>query len=348
MYLRHVFYDIRKSANQVEAKMNSSNKKNDISFKLLLAVSILFTLFSCENEDYLEEFYLPRGYKDTLVLYDTLITHDTIVQRDTILNLDYDTIVVFDTVVVHDTVLLKYFKVPRYIAHAGGGIEGYTYTNSLEALNYSYELGFRSFEIDMVEDKNGKILGAHDWEHWAQITGCDSTLPVTEEHFLTHQVFDKFTPMSMDMINQWFTEHPDAILVTDKINSPKKMASQFVDKSRLIMELFSFDAIKEAKECGVEFMMSENVLDEIDGDYVDKLIYILNEDIKYISISRRSIEKYKNLLVKCKKSGVKVFVYHVNYDEGKDEEYVYYNELQYVYGMYADSWIGEFLDDQLY
>lgn len=331
--------------------MNNSvkKKKNDISFKLLLAVSILFTFFSCEKEDYLERHYLPRGYKDTLVLYDTLITHDTIVQRDTIVNLDtlmqYDTLVVFDTVVVHDTVLLKYFKVPRYIAHAGGGIDGYTYTNSLEALNYSYDLGFRSFEIDLVEDKNGKILGAHDWEHWAEITGCDSTLPVTEEHFLTHQVFDKFTPMSMDMINQWFTEHPDAILVTDKINSPKKMASQFVDKSRLIMELFSFDAIEEAKECGVEFMMTEGLLLKIEGD---RLQYLLDNNIKYVAISRRNIEGYKDLLKQCKKQGIKFFVFNVNFDEGKDEEYVYYNELQYVYGMYADSWIGEFSDDQLY
>jgi hypothetical protein len=323
-----------KSANQIEIKMNNSvkKKKNDISFKLLLAVSILFTFFSCEKEDYLERHYLPRGYKDTLVLYDTLITHDTIVQRDTILNLD--------TVVVHDTVLLKYFKVPRYIAHAGGGIDGYTYTNSLEALNYSYDLGFRSFEIDLVEDKNGKILGAHDWEHWAQLTGCDSTLPVTEEHFLTHQVFDKFTPMSMDMINQWFAEHPDAILVTDKINSPKKMASQFVDKSRLMMELFSFDAIEEAKECGVEFMMSENLLPQIKEG--NRLQYILDNDIKYLAISRSSIEKYKDLLMQIRKYGIKVFVFHINFVEGKDEEYVYYNELQYVYGMYADKWIDEF------
>jgi hypothetical protein len=325
--------------------MNNSvkKKKNDISFKLLLAVSILFTFFSCEKEDYLEKRYLSRGYKDTLVLYDTLITHDTIVQRDTIVNLDtlmqHDTLVVFDTVVVHDTVLLKYFKVPRYIAHAGGEIDGYTYTNSLEALNYSYELGFRSFEIDFVEDKNGKILGAHDWEHWAQLTGCDSTLPVTEEHFLTHQVFDKFTPMSMDMINQWFAEHPDAILVTDKINSPKKMASQFVDKSRLMMELFSFDAIEEAKECGVEFMMSENVLNSIEGD---KLQFLIENDIEYLAVSRRIIKDYEKLFVQCKKKGIKIFVFNVNFDEGKDEEYVYYNELQYVYGMYADKWIDEF------
>jgi hypothetical protein len=325
--------------------MNNSvkKKKNDISFKLLLAVSILFTFFSCEKEDYLEKRYLSRGYKDTLVLYDTLITHDTIVQRDTVVNLDtlmqYDTLVVFDTVVVHDTVLLKYFKVPRYIAHAGGEIDGYTYTNSLEALNYSYELGFRSFEIDFVEDKNGKILGAHDWEHWAQLTGCDSTLPVTEEHFLTHQVFDKFTPMSMDMINQWFAEHPDAILVTDKINSPKKMASQFVDKSRLMMELFSFDAIEEAKECGVEFMMSENVLNSIEGD---KLQFLIENDIEYLAVSRRIIKDYEKLFVQCKKKGIKIFVFNVNFDEGKDEEYVYYNELQYVYGMYADKWIDEF------
>lgn len=303
--------------------MNSSvkKKKNDISFKLLLAVSILFTFFSCEKEDYLERHYLPRGYKDTLVLYDTLIAYDTVVQRD--------------------TVLLKYFKVPRYIAHAGGGIEGINYTNSLEALNYSYELGFRSFEIDLVEDKNGKILGAHDW---AEKTGCDSTLPVTEEHFLTHKFLDRFTLMSMDMINQWFTEHPDAILVTDKINSPKKMASQFVDKSRLIMELFSFDAIEEAKECGVEFMMTGDLLNNIEGD---KLQFLIENDIEYLAVSRRMIKDYEDLFVQCKKKGIKIFVFHVNY-EGKDEEYVYYNELQYVYGMYADSWIGEFSDDQLY
>lgn len=43
-----------------------------------------------------------------------------------------------------------------YIAHAGGGVENYTYTNSLESLNSSYEQGFRFFELDLEEGKLGK------------------------------------------------------------------------------------------------------------------------------------------------------------------------------------------------
>ena len=61
-----------------------------------------------------------------------------------------------------------------YIAHGGGGIEGRTYTNSLESLNSSYEQGFRFFELDIIEDIYGNILAAHDWTHWKSITSCDS------------------------------------------------------------------------------------------------------------------------------------------------------------------------------
>jgi hypothetical protein len=48
----------------------------------------------------------------------------------------------------------------------------------------------------------------------------------------------------MEMINQWFADHEDAVLVTDKIDDPEKMDSLFVDKERLYMELF----VKSAEE----------------------------------------------------------------------------------------------------
>ena len=40
-------------------------------------------------------------------------------------------------------------------------------------------------------------------------------------------------------------------------------------------------------------------------------------------------------------AGIKVFVFNVNFDSGKDEQYVYDNELGLVYGMYADKWITD-------
>lgn len=164
---------------------------------------------------------------------------------------------------------------------------------------------------------------------------------VTEEHFFTHKINGKFTPLNMDMINQWFSEHEDAVLVTDKIDNPEKMSSLFIDKDRLYMELFSFEAIEEAKALGINYMMSENVLYQIKKD---KLKYLIDNEILAIAISRRKIEDkdYKELFTKCKENNIKVWVFHVNFDSGKDEKYVYENEMPYIYGMYADKWIDEF------
>lgn len=291
-----------------------------------------------------------------------------------------------------------------YIAHAGGGVENYTYTNSLESLNSSYEQGFRFFELDLEEGKHGEILATHDWTHWKSITSCDSifekevcdtttttvaldsisisikcdtlsiimedtidiiiecdtsyitveydslvtnidcklvTNIVTEEHFLTHKIYDKFTPMNMEMINQWFADHEDAVLVTDKIDDPEKMDSLFVDKERLYMELFSFESIAKAKELGINYMMSENVLYQIVGK---KYEYLIENEIPALAVSRRLIERdeYKELFLNCKANNIKVWVFHVNFNTGKDEKYVYDNEMQYIYGMYADKWIEEF------
>jgi hypothetical protein len=46
---------------------------------------------------------------------------------------------------------------PLFIAHAGGAIGHYTYTNSLEALNSNYEKGFRFFEIDLSWTSDGDL-----------------------------------------------------------------------------------------------------------------------------------------------------------------------------------------------
>ena len=297
----------------------------------------------------------------------------------------------------------------RYIAHGGGEIDGFTYTNSLEALNKSYADGFRMFELDIIEDTLGNIIAAHDWMHLKNIMGCDSikeievcdtitsiikmdsvcfkiecdtieildepasdsdsldiiikcdtlyttveydsivttidcrieTTTITEEHFLTHKIYEKYTPMNMERINQWFSEHEDAVLVTDKINKPEKMSSLFIDKSRLMMELFTFEAIEEAKSNGVNFMMTEGLLYPV---VHDKLQSLLDNNIQNLAVSRRLLENniFRELFSECTRNNIKVYVFSINFDPGKDEKYVYDNEMQYIYGMYADKWIEEF------
>jgi hypothetical protein len=49
-----------------------------------------------------------------------------------------------------------------YIAHELGSIDGYAYTNTVEAFRASYRKGFRLFECDLVRLRDGTVLVAHD------------------------------------------------------------------------------------------------------------------------------------------------------------------------------------------
>ncbi len=224
----------------------------------------------------------------------------------------------------------------RYIAHAGGMIEGKRYTNSLEALNQQYDKGFRLFELDICKTSDGKYVAMHDWKHWKKATGYKDSMPVTHKEFLKHKLFEKLTPLDLERINNWFTQHKDAILVTDKINEPKQFSKVFIDKNRLMMELFSKNAIKEGIDAKIKSaILSQEVLDSMQGNKVEELKKM---GITEVAFSRRNIAESIELLKELKKNNIRVYVYHINQDTGKDEEYVTKYEMDLIYGMYADNW----------
>lgn len=224
----------------------------------------------------------------------------------------------------------------RYIAHGGGEINKVRYTNTREALDYSYQKGFRLFELDIIETSDGKWVAAHDWNMWSRFTDYQGSLPPTLAEFNKEVIYGDYHTMDLSEINDWFEEHEDATLVTDKVNEPIAFAEAFIDKKRLIMELFSQLAIEEALQNGIKVMMSQEPLMKLKGDKTD---YLNINNIEYVAVSRRIISSKKELLLKFKENGIKVYVYNVNFDPGKDEKYVYDNELGLVYGMYADKWV---------
>jgi phosphoglycerol transferase MdoB-like AlkP superfamily enzyme len=223
----------------------------------------------------------------------------------------------------------------RYIAHAGGMIDGLPYTNSLEALDLNYRLGFRMFELDIRRASDNVFVAVHEWDEWEEITGYSGPMPPSHDVFITSRLYGKYTPLDIHRINEWFSDHPDAILVTDKINEPAEFSDKFLDRNRLMMELFTLEAVREGFRCGIMSPMPTwNVLKDIQGD---KVGFLKDLGVKDVAASRRVIEKNIPLLLKLKQNGIRVYVFHVNYDKGKDEEYVIRHEMDYVYGMYADK-----------
>ncbi|CAM4317237.1 hypothetical protein ZORO111903_13095 [Zobellia roscoffensis] len=224
----------------------------------------------------------------------------------------------------------------RYIAHAGGEIDGVKSTNTKNALDENYKKGFRLFELDIIETSDGKLVAAHDWAMWARFTDYPGELPPSHSEFMKHKIYGAYTTLDLKGINSWFKAHPDATLVTDKVNNPIDFANQFIDKDRLLMELFSPMAVEDASQHGIHAMISQEPLLKIKGD---KLQWLTINNVKHVALSRRILSAQKKLMLQLRDNGIKVYVYNVNFDPGKDETYVQENEIGLVYGMYADKWV---------
>ena len=224
----------------------------------------------------------------------------------------------------------------RFIAHAGGILDGLTYTNCREALDNSYAKGFRLFELDLIKTSDDFIVAAHDWVSWANNSGYKGELPVSKEEFLSYKIFRKYAPMDMDSINEWFLKHPDAILVTDKINEPSLLADRFVDKERLMMEVFTNEAVKDGLQVGIKSVMPSH---DLVVNYSKKELKELAEaGVNAVAISRRYINENKEQLMFLKELGIKAYAFHLNMEMNINENFVVKHEMDYIHGIYADKW----------
>jgi len=210
-----------------------------------------------------------------------------------------------------------------FIAHAGGAIDGISYTNCLEAMDLSYSKGCRLFELDLVETTDGKIVAKHDPPE------------ITEAEFMSQLIEGKYTPMNMETINCWFQNHPDAVLITDKINDPERIYNEFLFRNRLIMELFSWEAVDKAIALGIKPMVSENLIFE--DTNIEQILE--EKEIEYICMSRYAIAGNEDFLKRLKEKGIKNYVYHLEWEINgiPAEQYVWYHEMKFCYGMYAND-----------
>lgn len=227
----------------------------------------------------------------------------------------------------------------RFIAHAGSAIDGITYTNSLEAMNLAYRKGFRLIELDIIQTSDGHFVASHDWDFWQKQTGYEGEVPADLATFKRYKFQGKYHLPTIDEINEWFREHPDAVLVTDKVNDPEAFVPGFVDRKRLMMELFSLEAIEAAQQLKIRApILTESLLPALGAD---KVADLQKRNIDHVAVSRRTIEADTALYGKMKDTGIKVYAFHINHDPLYDEPYCARSLMDYCYGLYADNWSFE-------
>jgi hypothetical protein len=218
----------------------------------------------------------------------------------------------------------------RYIAHAGGGIDGHFYTDSLEALNASYTKGFRMFELDLVITRDGKIVAAHDWDSWKSYTGFPGEIPPTLNEFLQYKIFGLFTPLSRYDIENWFSVHSDCILVTDKITDFALLKKAFSFRDRILIETFSLSDYVSAFKTGFKYPMLS--LDSVkcgeEGMYMET--FIVKNKVPMAVVPKEVKDMYSMQIGFINENNGYVFAF-----TSDDEQYLPGNSD--LFGVYTNS-----------
>lgn len=109
------------------------------------------------------------------------------------------------------------------IYHAGGIIDGNSYTNSREALEKTLADGNYFIEIDLRYTSDHHLVCAHSWTD----VYPEEYEPTLEE-FLSSKVQGKFTPMTAEDLIGYMRENPQMHLITD-VKSHDRLAEMITE-----------------------------------------------------------------------------------------------------------------------
>lgn len=139
------------------------------------------------------------------------------------------------------------------IGHGGGGIDGRTYTNSLEAWNYAYSRGNRVMDADLRFTTDGELVLLHSWnDNLEQTTSSmldskmlidknghvqciqDGTSKTDFKTFMARKIYRLYTPMSCETMLRYMQTHPDLYVATDMKDDVVKSYRYIVNKAKAL------------------------------------------------------------------------------------------------------------------
>lgn len=149
----------------------------------------------------------------------------------------------------------------RAIAHAGGRVAGLDYTNSREALEYSYRAGFRCFELDFNRTSDGKLALIHDWKRtWARLFPGQIHAQPDLAGFLAAPMAGGLTQLCLDGLLEWMRERRECLVVADVKQDNVATLEQIVRaapdlQTRIIAQVYCPEELPEVRALGFECVL---------------------------------------------------------------------------------------------
>ena len=207
-------------------------------------------------------------------------------------------------------------RMPRAIAHAMGGIEKTTYTNSLEAFQLTYANGCRYLEADLWVTADAQLVLFHD--------GLEGQFKIREgftaAEYSGIRIFGKFTPIGMDSLTRLFVEKPDWYLVTDVKNDQRQALTLLcaalhpngVDcRERVIPQIYNTgDDLEIVKKIGFRRVIF--ALYRMGSIRDDDIVQFARKNPEIVAITMPKGRWNKKLVARLSELGVKTYLHTIN------------------------------------
>jgi glycerophosphoryl diester phosphodiesterase len=161
----------------------------------------------------------------------------------------------------------------RLVAHAGGGIDGNMYVNSIDAIEANYRRGHRAFEVDLSFTSDGALVLQHHWgkhpdsslpgrvrANIAQVfqyerRGLGRDQAPTLAEFQATRIYGRYQPTTWEMVAQFLRSHPDAWVITDTKYDNEEVLSDITRATpgvcgQVIPQIYSFSEYPVARRLG--------------------------------------------------------------------------------------------------
>lgn len=202
---------------------------------------------------------------------------------------------------------------PYIVAHAGGQIGRHTYTNSIDAMENSYNNGIRLMEMDFEWTTDGELAAVHSWDGF--ITKFFK-VPAKKYSYLEYQNFQMvngWKKSTLKKLDNWFKTHPDAYLVTDikedNIKGLKIIKDRYPEMAKkTIPQIYQMAEYEKAKDLGYEDIILTLYLM---GNTDDEIVEFAQEN-KLFAVTMPELRAGTSLPQRLKDIGVYVYAHTIN------------------------------------
>lgn len=176
-----------------------------------------------------------------------------------------------------------------YVLHAGGSTPaGEIGTNSVEAMNHSYEQGYYWLEMDFNWTSDGALVCLHDWDAYYAENRTGVPVPDLSLFESLRTTLYDFESPTLDSLVLWLKDHPKAVIVTDVKDDPIKAAALIAVRYPDMMDRFAIQIYHPEEYEIVEGLGFEKIL---------YTLYLLTYQEKYDADALAAFAKGKEHLM---------------------------------------------------